>query len=210
MSPQRDEARDTREPQDDEARIARERESLERGFHGEEEDVSTPQKDFLAAIVVGVFALAVMVLASQQPNPGRMLTAPGLMPFITGLSLFAMAIGLAVGAMRDGGAKGLRNAFRADAVQSDAHAGRAWALLALLITWVVLIDLLPFEFSYRLGGTEIDFGGFEAVSTVVLAVILRIFWRASALRCVVAAGVTVLVFASIFRYGFNIPLPGTG
>lgn len=206
MNPEK--ARD--EPQDVEARIAQERASLEQGFHGEEEDASTPQKDLLAAIVVGVFALAVMVLASQQPNPGRALTAPGLLPFITGITLFAMAIGLAVGALRDGGAKGLRNAFRTDASQSDAHAGRAWALLGLLLAWVVLIDALPFEFSYRLAGTEIDFGGFEAISTLVLAVILRVFWRASALRCVVAAGVTVLVFASIFRYGFNIPLPGTG
>lgn len=197
-------------PDQDEARIASEREKLEQGFHGEEEDASTPQRDLVAAIVVGVFAVAVMVLASQQPNPGRALTAPGLLPFITGLTLFAMAAGLAVAALRDGGSKNLRAAFFADAAQRDAHAGRAWALLGLLVALVVLIDALPFEFAFRVGGVEIEFGSFECISIPVLAAILRIFWRASMLRCVAAAGMTVLVFASVFRYGFNIPLPGSG
>jgi hypothetical protein len=194
----------------DDARIARERENLEHGFHGEEEDDSTPQKDLLAAIVVGLFALVVMILSVQLPNPGRALTAPGLLPFVAGLSLFAMAIGLARAALRDGGARNLRSAFRANPEQSDAHAGRAWVLLGLLVAWVVLIDLLPFEISVRLGELRLDFGTFEAVSILVLAVILRVFWRATTLRCLLAAAVAVLVFASIFRYGFNIPLPGSG
>jgi len=197
-------------PDQDQARRARERESLERAFHGEEEDASTPQKDFISAIVVGAFAVAVMVLSLQQPNPGRVLTAPGLLPFITGLTLFAMAIGLAVAALRDGGAKNLRGALVVDSNQSDAHAGRAWALLGLLIALVVLIDALPFEFAFRVGRVGVELGSFECISIPILAAILRIFWRASVLRCVVSAGVTVLVFAVAFRYGFNIPLPGSG
>lgn len=197
-------------PDQDEARIASEREKLEHGFHGEEEDVSTPQRDFIAALVVGVFAVAVMVLASQQPNPGRTLTAPGLLPFITGLTLLAMAIGLAVTAWRDGGTRSLGSAFSTDPAQSDAHAGRAWALLGLLVALVVLIDALPFEFGFRIGGVAVELGSFECISIPILAAILRIFWRASVLRCVLAAAVTVLVFASAFRYGFNIPLPGSG
>jgi hypothetical protein len=197
-------------PEQDEARLASEREALEHGFHGEEDDVSTPQKDFLAAIVVGLFGVAVMVLASQQPNPGRALTAPGLLPFIVGLTLFAMAVGLAVVAWRDGGGKDLGSAFSADSAQSDAHAGRAWALLGLLVALVVLIDALPFEFGFSVGRVEVEFGSFECISIPVLAAILRIFWRASLPRCVLAAAIAVLVFASAFRYGFNIPLPGSG
>jgi hypothetical protein len=150
------------------------------------------------------------VLASQQPNPGRALTAPGLLPFITGLTLMAMAIGLAVGAWRDGGSKHLARVFSADAAQSDAHAGRAWALLGLLVALVVLIDALPFEIAFRVGDLKIEFGSFEAITVPVLATILRIFWGASVPRCVLAAGITVLVFAGAFRYGFNIPLPGSG
>ena len=197
-------------PDQDEARRARERESLEGGFHGEEDDASTPQKDFLAAVVVGAFAVAVMVLSLQQPNPGRVLTAPGLLPFITGLTLFAMAIGLAVAALRDGGGKNLRGALVGDSGQSDAHAGRAWALLGLLVAMVVLIDALPFQLEFGVGGVAIAFGTFEAISIPILAAILRIFWRASLLRCVLVAAATVLVFASAFRYGFNIPIPGSG
>ncbi len=198
-------------PDQDEARIARERENLEHGFHGEEEDTSTPQKDVLAAVVVGAFAVAVMLLAAQQSNPGRALTAPGLLPFVTGATLLAMAIGLALGALREGGGRNLRSAFLSDpAAQSDAHAGRAWALLGLLVVMVILIDVLTFEFSFRIGGVRFEIGAFEAISIPVLAMILRIFWRASALRCMFSAGVTVLVFAAAFRYGFNIPLPGSG
>jgi Tripartite tricarboxylate transporter TctB family len=197
-------------PDQEESRVARERENLEQGFHGEEEDASTPQKDFLAAILVGVFAIAVMILAAQQPNPGRALTAPGLLPFITGLTLFAMAIGLALGAMRDGGGKNLRSAFSADAAESDSHAGRGWALFGLLVAMVVLIDALPFEVAFRVGGGKLEIGTFEVISIPILAAILRIFWRASVLRCVLSAGATVLIFAAAFRYGFNIPLPGSG
>lgn len=197
-------------PDQDDARIARERENLERGFHGEEDDASTPQKDLLASAVVGIFAIAVMILAAQQPNPGRALTAPGLLPFITGLSLFAMAIGLALGAWRDGGTRNFRRAFSTKATESDLHPGRAWALIGLLVAMVVLIDVLQFEYTVRIGGLRLGFGTFEAVSIPLLAAILRIFWRASIARCVLAAAVAVLVFASIFRYGFNIPLPGSG
>ncbi len=197
-------------PEQDEARNAREREKPEQGFHGEEEDASTPQRDLLAAIVVGAFAIAVMVLAAQQPNPGRALTAPGLLPFITGLTLLAMAIGLALGALRDGGGKNLRSAFSPDSTESDSHAGRGWALFGLLVAMVVLIDVLPFEYAFRVGGVKLAIGTFEVISIPFLAAILRIFWRASVLRCVLSAGVTVLVFAAAFRYGFKIPLPGSG
>lgn len=197
-------------PDQDETRNAAERESLEHGFHGEEEDASTPQRDLIAAIVVGVFAVAVMVLAAQQPNPGRALTAPGLLPFITGLTLLAMAVGLAVAALRDGGGTNLRDAFFANAARSDAHAGRAWALLGLLVALVVLIDTLPFEFAFRVGRVAVEFGSFECISIPILAAILRLFWGASVPRCVLAAAIAVLVFASVFRYGFNIPLPGSG
>jgi hypothetical protein len=193
----------------DEARVAQEEESLAHGFHGEEEDASTPQKDLVAAFIVGAFAVAVMVLAAQMPNPGRALTAPGLLPFITGLSLFAMAIGLAASALREGGARNLRSAFSVPA-DSDAHAGRWWVLLGLLVALVVLVDVLPFQIDFTVNGTEFEIGTFECVSIPALAAILRIFWRASVLRCVLVAGVTVLVFAAAFRYGFKIPLPGSG
>jgi hypothetical protein len=193
----------------DEARAAQGEDSLAQGFHGEEEDASTPQKDLVAALVVGVFAVAVVVLAAQMPNPGRLLTAPGLLPFITGLSLFAMAIGLAVTALREGGARNLRSAFAVPA-DSDAHAGRWWVLLGLLVALVVLIDAFPFQVEFTVNGAEFEIGTFECVSIPVLAAILRVFWRASVLRCVLVAGVTVLVFAAAFRYGFKIPLPGSG
>jgi hypothetical protein len=196
-------------PGEEEARGARARQGLEHGLHGEEEDASTPQRDLAAAVAIAVFALVVMGLALGLPNPGSVLTAPGLLPFLTGLSLFAMAVGLGVAALRAGGGKGLGGIFAA-AASSDAHPGRAWALVGLLAAMIVVIDAVPFELRFRAAGRTLEIGTFECVSIPFLAFVLRIFWRASVLRCLLVAGVTVVGFAAAFRYGFNIPLPGSG
>jgi hypothetical protein len=196
-------------PGGEEAGIAQARQALEPGRRGEEEDASTPERDLAAAVAVAAFALAVMALALALPNPGSLFTAPGLLPFLTGLTLFAMAVGLGCSAARAGGARHLRGVF-ATAPESDAHPGRAWALIGLLVAMVVVIDAVPFELRFRVAGRALAIGTFECVSIPFLAVVLRIFWRASVLRCLLVAGVTVVGFAAAFRYGFNIPLPGSG
>ncbi len=52
------------------------------------------------------------------------------------------------------------------------------------------------------------FSSYEAVSISILAVVLRIFWRALPWRCALVAVVFVIALASVFRYGFHILLPG--
>jgi hypothetical protein len=196
-------------PGEEEARIERARRELEHGLRGEEEDTSTPQSDLAAAVAIAVFALAVMGFALALPNPGSVFTAPGLLPFLTGLTLFAMAAGLGVAALRAGGGRDL-GSLLATAPQSDARPGRAWALVGLLAAMVVVIDAVPFELRFRVAGRALEIGTFECVSIPFLALVLRIFWRASVLRCLLVAGITVIGFAAAFRYGFNIPLPGSG
>ena len=197
-------------PHREETRLERAPREPEHGHQGEEEDASTPQRDLAAAVAIAAFALFVMALALALPNPGGMFTAPGLLPFLTGLSLFAMAVGLGIAALREGGARGLGSVFSTGAPASDAHPGRAWALIGLLAAMVVAIDALPFELRFRVAGRALELGSFEGVSIPFLALVLRIFWRASVLRCLLVAAAAVIGFAAAFRYGFNIPLPGSG
>ena len=70
-----------------------------------EEDVgarSNPEKDILAAIVIGVFALAALYFALTLQVTENVMTTPGLLPVLTSLTLLAMAIGLGVKAVRAG------------------------------------------------------------------------------------------------------------
>lgn len=185
---------------------------LARGFQGEEdlEGASTPQKDLVAACVIAAFSLLAMVLAWRMPDPGRsVFTHPGLLPFFTGLSLLAMAVGLAVRALREGGARGLRGVFAppADPDQRE-YARRAWLLIALAIALVIAIDLVTFRIRVPVAGFELRLSSFECVAIPMVTVIMKLFWRASWWRCLVIATVAALLLTSAFRYGFKIPMPG--
>ena len=54
---------------------------------GEEEvGRSNPGKDLIASAVIAVLSLLTMLLALRLPAPGDVSTAPGLLPFVTGLT----------------------------------------------------------------------------------------------------------------------------
>lgn len=190
------------------ARIAEHKAKLSRGFQGEEdlEGLSTPQKDMLAAAFLLVFSVTAMVLALRMPNPGNVYTAPGLLPLITSGSLLLMGLGLAVRALRESGGKLLGGSFWGPGTEDRWRAGM---LIALVITLVVLVDLVTFEWSMPVAGFEFRIGSFECMTIPVLTVILRLFWRGATWRCLLIASVAVFALATAFRYGFIIPLPGT-
>ena len=78
---------------------------------GKEEDHrSSHGKDLVAAVAIAAFSLFVMFLAVRMPNPASVYTHPGLLPFIIGLSLLFMAVGLGIRAVRAGGTKDLLQA----------------------------------------------------------------------------------------------------
>jgi len=199
-------------PEKDDAYIERAKAKLAGGFQGEEdlEGASTPQKDLVAACVLAAFAVGAMVMAWQMPDPGRsVFTHPGILPFVTGLSLLAMAAGLAMRALRDGGAGNLRSvvAAPADAEERD-YGRRAWLLIALVIVLVVAVDLVTFRIRVPLGGFELRLSSFECVAIPMVTLIMRIYWRASWLRCFIFSAIVALLLAAAFRYGFKIPMPG--
>lgn len=198
---------------------------------GEGPDRSAPGNDLTAALVIGIFAALTVVFSLRLDVPGSISTAPGLFPLIIGSTLFAMAAVLGWRAIRAGatigalvgisasGNSGVReviralgglprrwaNAFRA--IGSTGETARTALLMALVTAYVLLVGLVNFEFSLPLGFFTVRISSYEVISVVMIAWILRLFWRAHVVRCAIVALVTVEALATIFRYGFGIPMP---
>lgn len=178
-------------------------------------DAATPGRDLAAASVVGVIAILAVILGLLMPNPEKnIFTAPGFMPILTGLSLLAMAIGLGAGALKRGGGSELNLSPAELLGRYFADYENQWALIlmGLVVVYVVLLDWVTFVITVPLviGGFRLGFSSFEAVTIPMLAIGLRIFWPKSFLQCLVVSAISTLVLAAAFRYGFRIPLPGSG
>jgi hypothetical protein len=196
----------------DDAHLEQAKARLASGFQGEEdlEGASTPQKDLVAACIIAAFALIAMLLAWQMPDPGRTgFTHPGLLPFVTGLSLLAMAIGLAVRALGEGGATNLKSVISrpADPAEQE-YRWRSVVLIALVIVLVIAIDVVTFRIRIPIAGFEFRLSSFECVAIPMVTLIMKIYWRGSWLRCLAVATVVTFLLATAFRYGFKIPMPG--
>lgn len=198
--------------ENDDAYIEQAKAKLASGFQGEEdiEGASTPQKDLVAACVIGVVAVGAMVLATQMPDPGRSFyTHPGLLPFVTGLMLLVMAVGLAARALREGGAQRLSSVFaRPTDPEERSYARRSWVLMALIVMLIVAVDYVSFRIRIPIGNFEFKISSFECVAIPIVTVIMKLFWRKSWLRCFLVAAVTAMLLAAAFRWGFKIPMPG--
>lgn len=196
----------------DDAYSERPKPGLASGFQGEEdiEGASTPRKDLVAAAVIAAISAAAMVLAYQMPDPGRsVFTHPGLLPFVTGLTLLAMAVGLAVRALREGGAANLTGVFSGPKDPAERHySRRVWLLIALVVALVVAVDLVTFRIRIPIADFEFKLSSFECVAIPFVTLIMKIYWGRSWLRCFVLATVVALLLAAAFRYGFKIPMPG--
>lgn len=196
----------------DDAYSERPKPGLASGFQGEEdiEGASTPQKDLVAAAVIAAISAAAMVLAYQMPDPGRsVFTHPGLLPFVIGVTLLAMAAGLAVRALREGGVRDLASVFARPTDPEQRHYARStWLLIALVIALVVAVDLVTFRLRIPIAGFEFRLSSFESVAIPMVTLIMKIYWGRSWLRCFLVAGVVALALAAAFRYGFRIPMPG--
>jgi hypothetical protein len=174
---------------------------------------STPRKDLAASAVIAAFALFVMLLALRMPNPGKVVfTAPGLLPFITGLTLLIMAVGLGIRSIRAGGVRGLlqkpekgvRDYF------ADIENLRTLLLIGIIIVYVMVTEQITFDLRLPAGLFVFYFSSYELISIVTLTLILRIFWRETLLRCLLVSALWTIALASAFRYAFRILLPGGG
>jgi len=183
-------------------------------FTGEEggEERTTPRKDLGAAVFIGVLAIAAMAFSLRLEVPTSIYTAPGLLPFLAGLSLLVMAIGLGVGAIRNGGAKYYFPAARAGARNylSQQDSRRTLLLMAVLVVYIFLAGQISFDLRYPTSFFVFQFSSWEAISIPVLAAVLWFFWRAPVWKCGLFSVLMIFFLAGIFRYAFHILLPAAG
>jgi hypothetical protein len=178
-------------------------------MQGEEDTAkqSTPGKDLASGVFVAVFAVAVMAGSLQLEVPDTRFTAPGLLPFMTGLALLGMSIVLAVRAVRAGALMHAAAKF-ADVVSVYLGSGeerRAWLLGSLVLGYVVLVAQLSFEMALPVVGYTLS--TYEIVSVLVITLILKLFWQATVLRCFLVSLFVVEALALAFRFGFNMIMP---
>lgn len=183
-------------------------------FTGEEggDERATPRKDLGAAVVIGAIAITAMALSLRLEVPTSIFTAPGLFPFLTGLSLLAMAVGLGVGAVRRGGTNDYLAAslVAARGYLMQRENRRTLLLMAVLIGYVLLAGLINFDLRYPTSFFVFQFSSWEAISIPVLAGVLWFFWRGAWWKCGLLSALMVFALAGIFRYAFHILLPAAG
>lgn len=175
----------------------------------DEEDTarSTPGKDLMSAVVIAAFAAVVAVASIRLEVPDTRFTAPGLLPFITALALLGMSLVLGLRAVRAGALERAGTAFSSAAATylGSSEERRAWLLGLLVLAYVVLVAQLSFELPVALVGYALS--AFEVVSVFTITILLKLFWRASLLRCFLVASIAVEVLALAFRFGFNMIMP---
>ena len=178
----------------------------------EDDGRSTPGKDLAASAVIAGFALFVMVLALRMSSPDTVFTAPGLLPFLTGLSLLIMAIGLGIRSVGRGGVRDLfqRQGKGVRTYLAETENRRTLLLIGIIILYVIVTNQIAFDLRFPTGFFVFHFSSYELLSIISLTLILRIFWRKTLLRCFLVSVCWTLALASIFRYGFHILLPGLG
>jgi len=178
-------------------------------FVGEEgEDTrSSPRKDLMASAVIGLVSIVAMLLALGMPTQGSLQSAPGLLPFLVGASLLAMSIGLGIKALRRGA---LRNANARPALGLSSNEVIAVPfLIGVIAVYIVALDLFTFDIDLPTPIFIFQFSSYELISIMTLLVLLKVFWRAALWRCLLVSVFWVAALASVFRYAFQILLPGS-
>ncbi len=178
---------------------------------GEEElsGRATSGKDLGSACVVGALAIAAMVMSLRLEVPGSVSTAPGLLPFVTSLTLLLMAIVLGVKAVRAGGAREFASASRraAETYLSSEEGRRCLLLIAIIVVYVLLVGIINFDLRQQTPLFTFRLSSFEVISIAVITLIMKLFWKAPLTRCFSVSLVTIEILAAIFRYGFGIIMP---
>jgi hypothetical protein len=165
--------------------------------------VATPSMDLLAACVIAAIAMWVLVESLRLPLPGDLITAPGLLPFLTAGSLLVMSGLLAYSALQ----RRRTIVPGADRIELPSDFGRSMLLGALLIVYVAGLQFLPVAAAIEIGPLRLVIGNFEVVSVIVLTAVLRVFWGQALWKCLAITIVWITFLSLVFRLIFKIQLP---
>jgi hypothetical protein len=165
--------------------------------------LATPTMDLLAAGLLIATALWFIVESLRLPVPGDVITAPGLLPFLTAASLLIMALMLGAGALaRRRAAGGIGGGF---VLPPDMW--RTFGLGAILTVYIAALQFLPTSTAFEVFGLRIVIGAFEVSSLLALTAILRIFWQQPLMTCLGVMLAWVAFLSIVFRTVFHVQLP---
>ena len=180
-------------------------------FAGEKDTAgrASPAKDLGSASVIGALAIAAMIMSLRLDIPGSVSTAPGLLPFVTSLTLLLMAIVLGDRAVQAGGAREFASASRraSGAYLSSEEGRRSLLLIVIIVAYVLLVGSINFDLRLPTPVFVFRLSSYEVISIAVVTSIMKLFWKAPLIRCFLVSLITIEVLAAIFRYAFGIIMP---
>jgi hypothetical protein len=165
--------------------------------------LATPIMDLMAAGIIAAIAIWFAVESLRLAVPGGIITAPGLLPFLTAGSLLIMAGLLAAAALR----RRRTIAPGENRIDLPADFRRSVLLGAILIVYVAALQFLPVAAAIPIGAVRLVIGNFEVATVIILTAILSIFWRAPLWRCFVVSFVWTAFLSLVFRLVFELQLP---
>jgi hypothetical protein len=165
--------------------------------------LSTPRMDLIAAGVIGAIGIWFGIEAWRLPIPGGVITAPGLLPFLTAASLLIMAGLLVSAALR----RRRTMLPQDDRIELPEEFRRSMMLGAILVVYVAALQFLPIAAAIAAGPIRLVIGNFEAATLVILTAILRVFWQTRLWPCLAVSFGWVVFLSLTFRLLFETQLP---
>lgn len=164
----------------------------------EETVEETPAADLVMSLALMALSLVVGYAAWFWPRPEGIASAPGLFPFLIAATLFLMALGMFITALRLKGHRKLVQCLGKACLQEAWTQGNmklAVLSLATVLTYlVVILNLLPFTI-----GTFLYMAGS-----------LYLFWRGSLWKILIVSACMVAFYWLSFAVLFKLVLPGAG
>jgi len=165
--------------------------------------LATPLMDLVAAGIIAAIAIWFAVESLRLPVPGGLITAPGLLSFLTAGSLLIMSGLMAAAALRR--KRALPPGIPGFELPADFW--RSILLGAILVVYVAALQFLPVAAAVKIGSLRLVIGNFEVATLAILATILRVFWRRTLWTCLAVAFGWVAFLSIVFRLVFEIQLP---
>ena len=158
----------------------------------------TPAADLVMAILLMALSAVICYFAWIWPRPEGLSSAPGLFPFLIASSLFFMALGLLVNALR---LKGYRQFIQ---ILGKTYLREAWTQGNLKLVVLTLATVLTYMV------VVLNLLSFETGTFLYMAGSLYLYWRGSIVKILLTSALMVAFYSLSFKVLFRLILPGAG
>jgi len=176
-------------------------------FDGEEagSGYASPTLDLISAFALIVLSIVVMIAAFMLPAPGGVLTAPGLLPFLTAASLLIMALMLGLTALQR---RAAGDEADAEEARNPAEDKAALILAVSVAVYIGALHFLAFQYHTQIAGIHYTISAFEPVTIIALVAIVQASWKGPIWITTLVSICWTLMLSVVFQKLFLIPLPG--